>query len=69
MAAKKMGRPKSPVTLGPQMGVRFPAELVERLDAHVERMRESAPWAAPTRADAIRQLLAEALDVHERKRK
>lgn len=48
-----------------QVAVRMTSELTERLDAHVERMREGQPGLEPSRADAIRTLLVHALELAE----
>lgn len=48
-----------------QVAVRMTPDLLKRLDAHVERMREAQPGLEPNRADAIRVLLAEGLEQAE----
>lgn len=45
-----------------QLVVRLPVSIVERLEAHVERLRSEAPWSNPNKAMAVRMLLADALD-------
>lgn len=45
-----------------QVAFRFPEDLVERIDKHVERMRAAAPGVNLGRADAVRSLLTLALD-------
>lgn len=50
-----------------QLGIRFPAGLVARIDAHVERLRAEAPWSKPNRAMAVRLLVETALDEAEKK--
>jgi hypothetical protein len=48
-----------------QVGFRLPRSLVERLDAHVQRMRQRNPGQRITRADAARTLLEKALAIEE----
>lgn len=48
-----------------QVAIRMTPDLLERLDAHVERMREAQPGLEPNRADAIRVLLAQGLEQAE----
>lgn len=43
-------------------------DLVKRLDLHVERMVRQFPGTSPTRSDAIRTLLIQALDQAEQVR-
>lgn len=50
-----------------QKAFRFPASLVERLDRYVKRSRASRPGEIFTRSDAVRMLLAQALDASEQK--
>jgi hypothetical protein len=45
---------------------RLPTRLVERLDAHAERLRQAQPGITATRADALRVLLERALDAAEK---
>ncbi len=49
------------------VGVKLPPHLLERLDAHVSRMREATPGVDFTRSDAIRTLLLFGLDAVESK--
>jgi predicted DNA-binding protein len=51
-----------------QTGFRLPTELIERLDAHAERMRKRAAGVRVTRSDAVRVLLTRALGDAERER-
>jgi hypothetical protein len=51
-----------------QTGIRLPAEIIERLDQQVERMRKRTPGVRITRSDAMRILLARALGEAERER-
>jgi hypothetical protein len=62
--APKTGRPRG----GPQKlaAFRLPPELLARVDAYIPTLQEQAPWAKPTRTDAVRALLAQALDAVER---
>ena len=48
-----------------QLAIRLPTSLVDRLDAHAERMRAQARGVRVTRADALRSLLLAALDTVE----
>jgi hypothetical protein len=48
-----------------QIVVRLPRSLLERLDAHAERMRREVPGPAWKRSDVVRMLLAGALDEAE----
>ena len=50
-----------------QLVVRLPVSIMERLDAHVERIRAEAPWSNPNKAMAVRMLLSAALDQVEGK--
>ena len=52
--------PNEPTT---QLAIRFPTALVERVEAHVTRMRRASPGVNVTRADAIRALVIDALDL------
>ena len=45
-----------------QLAIRLPAELIDRLDQHAERMNRDHPGLGATRADAVRTLLTAALD-------
>jgi hypothetical protein len=46
-----------------QIAIRLPVPLLTRLEEHAERMKRDAPGRLTvTRADAIRALLADALD-------
>jgi Arc/MetJ-type ribon-helix-helix transcriptional regulator len=49
------------------ISVRLPKAMVGELDAEVERMRQQMPLLLINRADAVRQLLAEALETRARK--
>jgi Arc/MetJ-type ribon-helix-helix transcriptional regulator len=49
------------------ISVRLPRVMVAEIDAHVGRMREQTPLLLINRADAVRQLLAEALQARSRK--
>ena len=51
-----------------QIVVRLPKPLVERVDAHVERLKKAQPGLRVTRSDAVRMLLSLALDGAESKR-
>jgi hypothetical protein len=54
---------------GVQLAFRVPAELVERLDAHAERLSREHPGLEFTRTDAVRTLLTRALDEIEGEKK
>jgi hypothetical protein len=45
-----------------QVAFRLPMELLARVDRYAERLRAEVPWANANRADAVRALLARALD-------
>jgi predicted DNA-binding protein len=47
---------------GVQLAFRVPADLVQRLDAHAERLSRDNPGLEFTRTDAVRTLLTRALD-------
>jgi len=49
-----------------QVAFRLPLELVDRLDAFAERMKNESPGLRVTRADAARLLLTRALDAQDR---
>jgi len=57
----KTGRPRSasPKAL---TAFRLPPDLIARIDSYAARLRQEAPWSNATRADAVRALLAQALD-------
>jgi hypothetical protein len=57
MAARKSRR--EPAQLS---AFRLPPELLARVDAYAQRLQEQTPWATVTRSDAVRALLAQALD-------
>ena len=61
-----MGRPRQAETME-TISVRLPKAMVGELDAQVERMRQQMPLLLINRADAVRQLLAEALEARARK--
>jgi Arc/MetJ-type ribon-helix-helix transcriptional regulator len=61
-----MGRPRQAETME-TISVRLPKAMVGELDAEVERMRQQMPLLLINRADAVRQLLAEALETRARK--
>jgi metal-responsive CopG/Arc/MetJ family transcriptional regulator len=44
------------------IGLRIPTDLLERVDAELETMRQAHPGLRLTRSDIVRQLLLEALD-------
>ena len=48
-----------------QIVIRLPGALVERVDAHVERLRAEQPGLRITRSDAVRMLLSKALEAVE----
>lgn len=50
------------------MVVRLPKALLDRLDAHAERLRKEMPGPSWKRSDVVRLLLARALDEAEPKR-
>lgn len=54
--------PKAPESPSLQVCVRLSRELVQRLDAHRDRMQAKNPGLAIARADAVRVLLTLALD-------
>jgi hypothetical protein len=60
----KGGRPRKPEQ-SVLLAFRLPETLVERLDAHVERLAAERPGSAVTRADALRALLLRGLDEAE----
>ena len=45
-----------------QIVVRLPRALVERVDAHVEKLKKEQPGMRITRSDAVRMMLTRALD-------
>lgn len=50
----------------PVVAFRLDAELLERLQAHAERMSKAMPGVEFSRTDAVRALLLKALDAEER---
>ncbi len=55
----KRARPEPPST---QVGVRFPTELLSRLERYTERLKRERPGLSVTRADVVRMLVHERLD-------
>lgn len=51
-----------------QTAFRIPAELVDRLDGYLMKLRKKQRGTKVTRSDALRLLLARALDDAERER-
>jgi Arc/MetJ-type ribon-helix-helix transcriptional regulator len=49
------------------ISVRLPRAMVAEIDAYADRMRQQTPLLLINRADAVRQLLAEALQADGRK--
>lgn len=47
------------------VALRIPADLLERVDRHQERLRASVEGLRVTRSDAVRALLAAGLDAAE----
>jgi hypothetical protein len=48
-----------------QVFTRLPKEIIERLDAHVERMQRAEPGLEFSRADAVKTLVVRGLDAVE----
>jgi hypothetical protein len=46
------------------LAFRLPDDLIARVDAYVARLSSEAQWTRVTRADAVRALLAQALDAN-----
>lgn len=65
MTRTRQSRPKSDRVF---VGFRFPAALVQAIDAHAERMRARDRFASVNRSDAARELIALGLDVVEGKK-
>lgn len=63
-----MARPKKEETLE-VISVRLHRNMVEAVDAVADGIRKEVPLLNVSRADAIRQLLAEALAARAKKRK
>jgi hypothetical protein len=61
----RIGETMADETNDEQIVVRLPGSLLERLDAHAERMRREVPGPAWKRSDVVRMLLARALDEAE----
>ena len=62
----KAGRPPGPPTT--QLAVRLTDALLARVDAYTERLCQERPGITVTRADAVRNLLTEALDAKNKSR-
>ena len=71
MAVKKKPTTRRPAEMGETRprGLRFEVELIERVDAHAERMRRASPGQKATRSDAFRALVTKGLEVVEAERK
>lgn len=61
-----MGAKLKGASPGVVVSFRLDAELLARVDAEVERMKVTAPWANVGRTDAVRKLLGEALERSEK---
>ena len=48
-----------------QVAIRVPEELLERIDDFAQRLSEATPGLMITRADAVRMLMAKALDAED----
>lgn len=68
MAKKKRGRPRkeNPTVT---RSLRLPPEVIERVEAHRERMGEQMPGVTFTQGDAMRALLLLGLDIAEKERR
>jgi len=60
-----MGRPKSENPRSTQLSMRVHPEMLERIDAVLQTMREATPGPAYTRTDAVMALLEQALQIRE----
>lgn len=49
-----------------QLAFRVPASVLDQIDQYVTFMAEQSPGLVPTRSDAVRVLLAQALSAHEK---
>lgn len=49
-----------------QLAIRLPASMLKQIDDYAEFMRKQNPGLGPTRTDAVRVLLAQALTTHEK---
>jgi Arc/MetJ-type ribon-helix-helix transcriptional regulator len=61
-----MARPKQHETME-TISVRVPRDMAAEIDAYADRLRQQTPLLLINRADAVRQLLAEALQADARK--
>ena len=55
--------------LSTQITVRFPEDLLERLESYTERLNKERPGLGVTRADVVRVLVHERLDQIDREDK
>ena len=66
MKRRKPGRRPLAGTAMNLYAFRLPGDLVARIDAHAKRLRAERPGSLVTRADALRELVIEALARHRR---
>ena len=63
-----MARPKKPETME-TVSIRLPAPMAREIDVYVDELREEMPLLPISRTDAVRQLLALALEARKRGKK
>jgi hypothetical protein len=56
-----VARPKKPETME-TLSIRLPAPMAKEIDAYMDALREEMPLLPVSRTDAVRQLLALALE-------
>ncbi len=49
-----------------QVPARFPDDILERIDEHIERMQQADPGLKFSRADAVRTLVVRGLEAVEK---
>jgi Arc/MetJ-type ribon-helix-helix transcriptional regulator len=63
-----VARPKKPETME-TVSIRLPAPMAREIDVYVDELREEMPLLPISRTDAVRQLLALALEARKRRKK
>ena len=61
-----MARPKKPVTME-TVSVRLPSSMLDEIDAYIEEIKAEMPLLNISRADGIRQLIADGITHRESK--
>jgi hypothetical protein len=63
-----VGRPRKPDTME-TLSIRLPPQMAKEIDIYMDELRADMPLLPISRTDAVRQLLAMALDARRKGRK